>query len=307
MAAPPTNTDREIFVNSLVTVGYVHCAADHPSFSTPSYVRGHRFVFPCQSVWIQSGRSRRYVSDPSVVEYHNDGEEFSRQALDPRGDRTHWYQIGDADLRDVVRRYDPVVAERPSPFRFTHGPTESHAYVVQRTLFHRLVSKEPPGELEVVEAVFDALDRVLSRAYQGQRAARQTAITRDEREIADRASAVVTGMTTGRVTFRTIGREAGVSLFHLSRVFRKVTGRTLAKHHLHLRLLASLTPLGESDAAIAEVATNHGFAGPSHYSRVFRQMFGATPSTYRALATAPRRCAIDSALAQRTGGSGRRL
>src|SRR5688500_14245289 len=90
--APSLVADREVFVGTRMTNGSVECGADDPEFRPPAQVRGYRVVFPCQSVWILPRRSPRYVSDPTVVEYYNDGDEFAREPLDPRGDRTHWYQ-----------------------------------------------------------------------------------------------------------------------------------------------------------------------------------------------------------------------
>jgi AraC-like DNA-binding protein len=285
-----------VFANSLVAVGYVRCAANHPSFAARAQVAGYRFVFPRRSVLIQATSSRRFVSDASVVEFYNDGDEFTRAVIDPLGDETEWYQVGDADLRDVVREYDPAAADSPRPFRFAHGPTDTRAYVLQRALFRALAAGRPREHLEIEETVFTVLDRVLARAYESRRRSRVVRITREERDITDRAKAVLGRMTSTRATLATIARATAVSVFHLSRVFRKVTGRTHAKHHLQLRLLASLTPLGESDAPIEEIANNHGFVGHSHYSSVFRRVFGVPPSTYRTLPTAPRRHAADTVL-----------
>lgn len=288
--------ERAVFRTPVVAVGDVRCAADHPSFASASRVAGYRFVFPRHSVWIETARDRRYVSDASVVEYYNDGEEFGRHAIDPRGDRTDWYEVDEAALRDVVRRYDPSAADAPCPFRFTHGPTDHGAYLAQRTLAGQMSRGCPVPSLQVEETVLDLLDRVLARAYRAQPPRQHRDNTSDEQEIADRASAVLSRMTSGHATLTAIGRATGVSAFHLSRIFRKVTGRTLAKHHLHLRLLASLTPLGESNDHIARIARNHGFVTHSHYTSAFHRVFGVTPSSYRGLSTLPRRRVADAAL-----------
>jgi AraC-like DNA-binding protein len=289
----PILADREVFTGALVSVGYSRCAADHPAFAQRGRVSGHRFVFPKYGVWIQS-RSIRYVSDPCVVEYYNDGDEFVRRPLDHRGDRTHWYQVAEPLVRDVVRSHDPAAADCAQAFRFAHGPSDTRAYALQRALFHRIVTAYPVEDLEVEETVLALLECVVSQAL-GTRQAPVRCITRDERDIAHRAREVLAQMTTARTGLARIARETGVSVFHLSRVFRKVTGRTLARHHVQLRLLASLTPLIESDARIEDIATAHGFAGHSHYSSAFRRVFGVAPSTCRRLPHAA--CLCPGALA----------
>ena len=274
-------TERDIFRSPVVTVGRVRCAAGHPEFALPGRVVGYRFVFPRTSVWIQAARARRFVSDPSVVEFYNHGDEFVRTAIDPAGDHTDWYQLNEADLRELVRRHDPEAADRQRPFRVLYGPTDYQAYVRQRHLVHRIAAGTVTGPLEVEETVLDVLDRVIAGVVGVDRRADHV-ITRDERDIAERAAVVLSGMTSAHVSLRGIARAAGVSVFHLSRVFRKVTGRTLARHHLHLRLQASLASLDVPGATIGEVAMRHGFARHSHYTRVFRRAFGVTPLSYRA-------------------------
>jgi AraC-like DNA-binding protein len=275
-----TGAGCELFASEVVSVGYVRCAVDHPAFTRRALVSGHRLVFPRYGVWIQVGRTARYVSDASVVEYYNDGDQFSRVPLDPRGDRTEWYGVAEPILRDIVRRYDPAAADGPQPFRRTHGPTDSHACAIQRALCRRIVLGQPVDALEVEEAVLEILDQVLACAH-ARRRPPMGPVTRNEREMAERASSVLSQRTTTRPGLSVIARESGVSVFHLSRVFRKVTGRTLAKHHLQLRLMASLDALLESGISIRDIAAHHGFAGHSHYSSVFRRVFGVAPSDFR--------------------------
>jgi AraC-like DNA-binding protein len=273
--------EREILAAGSIAIGDVRCRAGDRTFGRIGRVPAYRVVFPRQSVWIKTGRSRRYISDPTVVEYYNAGDEFAREPLDPRGDHTHWFEIGEAEVRDVLRQYDPPAAEAPLPFRFTHAPTDSRAYLIQRALFSRVLSSNRPGELAVAETVLDVFDRVVARAYQQEKTIRARPVTRDEREIAERAGAVLSQITSGRTPLAAISRSAGVSMFHLSRVFRKVTGATLAAHHRRLRLFASLEPLVESGAVIDDVAKAHGFTGHAHYTWLFRRVFGVTPSEFR--------------------------
>ncbi|HET9368731.1 MAG TPA: helix-turn-helix transcriptional regulator [Vicinamibacterales bacterium] len=281
-----SSTERELFATDMIAVGYDRCRVDDPLFTAPTAVGGFRVVFPCQSVWIRTCRSRPYVSDPSIVEFYNDGDEFCRRPLDPRGDSTYWYRINEADLRELLRRYDPAAAEVVSPFRFTHRPTDAAAYLAQRAVVRRLESGTAPDDLEVAEAVLHILDRVLRRACQVQSSGGSRAITRNELDIADRAAEALSRLPPGRATLPMISRAAGVSAFHLCRTFRKVTGQTLARHHLRLRLLASVSALVESRASLGEIATLHGFCSHAHYSSVFRQTFGVTPSAFRCRPTA---------------------
>jgi AraC-like DNA-binding protein len=277
----PAPADDGILAGSTVSAGAVRCHPTDPLFGATDVVRGYRIVFPRLAVWIKPARSRRYISNPTIVEYYNDGDEYSREPLDPRGDSTEWFEVSEPVVREIVARYDAAAADMPRPFRHAYGPTDPGAYASQRLLFRRLTAGAFSSRLEVEETVLALLDASLARVYGGP-AASDREIARNERDIAERACAVVSRMVHQHVTLADISREAAVSMFHLSRVFRRVTGHTLARYYLQLRLLASLEPLLDSDATVGEIAAQHGFASHSHFGSVFHRVFGVSPSALRA-------------------------
>ena len=85
-----------------------------------------------------------------------------------------------------------------------------------------------------------------------------------------------------RVTLAMLAAEAGLSPFHLARVFQRATGMP---PHVYLesvrvghaqQLLAAGQPL-------AEVAYATGFSSQSHFTSRFRQSIGVTPGVFRQL------------------------
>jgi AraC-like DNA-binding protein len=62
-----------------------------------------------------------------------------------------------------------------------------------------------------------------------------------------------------------------VSPFHLTRVFRELTGRTLTQYLHDLRLRAAVDRLGE--ASLARLAADLGYCSASHFSDRFRDTF----------------------------------
>jgi AraC-like DNA-binding protein len=290
----PTSIEIDVFSGPVVSAGVVRCHPSDRAFQAAEVVRGYRIVFPRLAVWIKTARSRAYASNPNVVEYYNDGDEYSRMCLDPRGDSTEWYGISEAVVREIVARYDRTAADAREPFRLTHGPTDPRAYLSQRLLSGRLSAEEFVDPLEVEETVLTLLDASLSRAY-NVRSPADRPITPSDREIAERASAVVSQMSHRPVTLANISREAAVSVFHLCRIFRRVTGGTLARHRLNFRLLSSLEPLLESRATVASIATQCGFASHSHFGGVFRRVFGCSPSALRTLSARARRETLERA------------
>lgn len=71
---------------------------------------------------------------------------------------------------------------------------------------------------------------------------------------------------------------ACLSVFHFQRLFKKLVGKSL-KEYVQLRKLAfSTRQLGKK--RIGEIAFLHGFDNHETYTRLFKKVYGITPSTY---------------------------
>ncbi|RSS54510.1 AraC family transcriptional regulator [Streptomyces sp. WAC06614] len=78
-----------------------------------------------------------------------------------------------------------------------------------------------------------------------------------------------------------LARAVGSSPHHLSRVFRRITGRTITAYRNELRVRAVLEDLAAGADSLADLATRHGFADHSHLVRTVRRFLGETPSMLR--------------------------
>jgi len=83
------------------------------------------------------------------------------------------------------------------------------------------------------------------------------------------------------LTLEALARESGYSPIHFSRMFRAATGHTPHNYVLHLRVQRARQLLAESSVSLTEIALECGFSSHSHMTRVFHQLVGMTPSTYR--------------------------
>ena len=82
-----------------------------------------------------------------------------------------------------------------------------------------------------------------------------------------------------------LARRVGCSPHHLSRVFRRLTGRTISQYRTELRVTHALDRLGGQDpdaGTLARIAAETGFADHAHLTRTIRRMIGTTPRTLRA-------------------------
>jgi AraC-like DNA-binding protein len=79
-----------------------------------------------------------------------------------------------------------------------------------------------------------------------------------------------------------LARQAAMSPYHFLRTFRHVVGMTPHQFVLRTRLTRAAIRIRRSDDAIATIAFASGFNDLSTFNRRFRQIMGASPSTYRA-------------------------
>jgi AraC family transcriptional regulator len=76
--------------------------------------------------------------------------------------------------------------------------------------------------------------------------------------------------------------QAGLSPFHLHRMFSAVAGETPKQYTLRLRVSRGAALLLTSDQSVLDVALSCGFQSHEAFTRAFRRRFGMTPRDYRA-------------------------
>ncbi|GEM_PF-3514469 len=86
-----------------------------------------------------------------------------------------------------------------------------------------------------------------------------------------------------------LANELAVSQEHLSRVCRAELGRTPYQCIRQSKMHRACETLKNTDFSIAEVALAVGCEPGSHFSRLFKQVIGVTPSAFRASASMPLR------------------
>jgi AraC family transcriptional regulator len=84
------------------------------------------------------------------------------------------------------------------------------------------------------------------------------------------------------LTLEGIAAQVGVHPIHLSRVFRKHFGCTMAEFMNRLRVQYACRALAGGWPDLATVASEAGFADQSHLGRVFKARTGQTPAKFRA-------------------------
>lgn len=277
--------DRVLYSTEVVTVGRFRAPVDHPQFRDSGPTRHHLFVFPRTSVVIRHEGRRPVTADPCTVTFYNRGQRYTRERVDPRGDHCEWFAVRPDVLRDILADFEPRAVERPErPFRRTHGRSDSRTYAVQRTITRHLAAATAPDPLAVDEAVIAVLERVLALTHDPSPA--PTGRVNPPSESPNPLVRAVRGYLRRRFretcTLDDIADSIGSSVFHLCRVFKRDTGMTIHAYRQQLRLRRALELIADDGRKnLTAVALRLGFSSHSHFSAVFRDAFGITPSQFR--------------------------
>jgi LacI family transcriptional regulator len=106
-------------------------------------------------------------------------------------------------------------------------------------------------------------------------------VTRLQRFITDRLD----GGLGSTITIEATVNATGMSRRTAETIFRRETGRTLHEEITRLRLKRALDLLTRSQDTLSFIAADCGFANASHLCRLFKAVYGKTPSAFRTTPT----------------------
>ena len=78
-----------------------------------------------------------------------------------------------------------------------------------------------------------------------------------------------------------VAKAAGASVFHFCKVFRKSTGIKFTDYVARVRLEDARTQLLSPNRRISEVAYDVGFQSLTQFNRMFKRVFGQSPTEFR--------------------------
>jgi AraC-like DNA-binding protein len=245
----------------------VRCSASSPGWSAPEPVTWRAVVLVRSGVFRRRVGSREVVLDPSSGYLPRPGTEQSF-AHPAGGDRCTSIKIAPEELTaltgggtvppgDFISTVETQVAHRALAGRARAGADPDE--LAERG--HVLVGTLVTGRLPVTEPFGSATAR---------RAVDQV------RELV----AVDPSMSLTELAGAT-----GLSAFHLSRVFRRATGRTISAYRIGLKITTALDQLADGETDLAQLAARVGFADQAHLTRLLRRESGWTPGLLRRMIT----------------------
>jgi AraC family transcriptional regulator len=78
-----------------------------------------------------------------------------------------------------------------------------------------------------------------------------------------------------------LSREAGFSVPHFYRLFRRLTGDSVGAYILRRKITLAARDLAESNRSIASIAFEYGFESHDVFTRAFTRVYGMSPKKYR--------------------------
>jgi transcriptional regulator GlxA family with amidase domain len=102
-------------------------------------------------------------------------------------------------------------------------------------------------------------------------------------EAVKRAIALMESHVEDPIPTATIAALVGLSSRQLERLFGKYLNASPKKYYNDLRLSRARNLLQQTDMTMTDVAVACGFASASHFARSYRQTYGVTPTTQRAI------------------------
>lgn len=212
----------------------------------------------------QYGRRTR-VCTPGTVVFHPPGEAHSE--MHAVTVLTLNVEIGGSWLTNAFEVGCPL--DRPVEFR-DNGPV-ARAW----DLYREFTGTGTDSDVAIESLVWEILTSSLTVA---QRSERAPAWLRDARDL-------IEARFGHPVSLRLLAEDAGMHPVYFAAAFRKFFGCSVGEYVRRRRLQRAREKLTDSDAPLAQIALEVGFADQSHFVRTFKRFTGLTPGQYRTFLT----------------------
>ncbi len=270
-----------IFSSEVVAVTCVCCRPNERGCGAPEAAVGHQVVIPHSGVFVKHIGRTQVVANPAIVVFFTEGREYRVS-----------HPVGDGDDCTSLRFAPDVLHEAMTSTRRTSkvhddapfdsiGPSvapEARDLLAARRL--RRLAPRLSSALGVEETAL-ALLRTALTAAPGNRAVRRVNDDARARHWAIEVEVLLASRPGQRWTLAQLGREVGSSPYHLARRFRAVTGSSVHRRLVAIRLAVAAERVMDGEDDLSKLASDLGFASHAHLTTAFRAAHGVPPSALR--------------------------
>jgi AraC-like DNA-binding protein len=252
------------------------CCEDRRGFAGPGYPAGHSVVLVRSGCFLRRVFGREEFIDATGGYLVRPGDEHYLAHPAGPGDMCTEFELSAEVFADRFALAAPAGAGRIA--------TSGRADLQHRALV--AASRRGIDSFEAAERVHAVLTALPACVDSGCDPGRRPATDLAHRRL---VAAVREVLASGQFTagLDELARLTGCSPHHLSRIFRRQTGRTLTWYRNQLRVRAVLGDLQSGATCLRTLAARYGFADQAHLTRVVRQHVGEPPSGFRAALAAP--------------------
>lgn len=261
-----------------VTVKDVRCSGTCRHRSAEECARATHLVFPYRGLYLRHVGSDQSVADANHVLFFNAGQGYQVSHPLDGGDSSLVLALSPALMRELAPAELLERHDDPS-FRLQSLRIDPRAQALVALLRHSLAN----DAIEPLEA--DGLALTLVCRSLGPRTTHATGATQGRRRLVDRVKVLLASDLGRQWKLADIAAEIGGSPVYLTQAFAQVEGMPLHRYHLRLRLARALDRLPQCED-VSALAMDLGFSSHSHFASSFRQVYGRTPSEFRASALA---------------------
>ena len=253
-------TRRVLLDSAALRVTEVRCRGGASRWSRPEPVTSFAIVLPRRGVFRRRVAGSTVVIDPASGYVQMPGTE--QQISHPAG--------GDVCTSITLPGWHDQ-----------HAPAAPARLTPRLGLAHRLLLARAAAGADQVELADLAID--LAAAVFAGDPQPPSRHSRARRSIVNGAREILAAEPASPLA--EIAMRLSVSPWYLSRLFHQVTGTTLRRFRIQLRIIATLDSLatGDTPPTLAMLAAEVGFADQAHLTRALRAETGYTPGRLRTL------------------------
>lgn len=250
-------------------LGEFRCPPSDELWSRPNNIgAAPHVVFPLRTVMIERDGYSPVCADRNTALLYEANEQYRRVLVDPAGDGCAFVALTPQLLGELAPEHRPLV-------RTGYLPVPARAWLCKQIAVVRARSGAA-DPLLLEELLVVTLGAVLGQVDDAP-GAQPPYRTRVEA-----AKQLLGQDLQAQLSIASLARSLFVSPYHLARQFRALTGGTIHGYRTSLRLRAATQVLLDSPSlGLADIATAHGFATHSHFTRRFTAAFGMTPTFAR--------------------------
>ena len=264
---------QSLLKSSTVTIRDVCCQGSCRHQSDEECATATEVVFPYRGVYVRHLGHDQAVAEANQGLFFNASEGYRVSHPVPGGDASLSLAISEPQLRELAPptflRDGATLAFRRQRLRI-----DARAQALVALLRHGLRQ----NIAEPLEA--EGLALTLVQRALGPHTTHIAGASAGRQRLVDRVKLVLASDLARRWTLAEIATEVRGSPVYLTQVFRQVEGLPLYRYQLRLRLARALDLLAQYDDLTA-LSLDLGFSSHSHFSAVFRQAYGRSPSEFR--------------------------